>query len=69
VGESGGGDDSRLRGSEGHFTYTVSSTLETVLMSRPTTVYSSSDAMIVEDGVHDITHSKNPKSKSSQSHP
>jgi len=38
VGEGGGGDDSGLRGSEGHFTYTVSSTLETVLMSRPTTV-------------------------------
>jgi len=26
VGEGGGGDDSRLGGSEGHFTYTVSST-------------------------------------------
>ena len=27
VGEGGGGDDGGLRGSEGHFTYTVSSTL------------------------------------------
>ena len=26
VGEGGGGNDSGLRGSEGHFTYTVSST-------------------------------------------
>ena len=38
VGEGGGGDDGGLRGSEGHFTYTVSSTLETVLMSRLTTL-------------------------------
>jgi len=38
VGKGGGGDDGGLGGSEGHFTYTVSSTLETVLMSRPTTV-------------------------------
>ena len=28
VGEGRGGDDSGLRGSEGHFTYTISSTLE-----------------------------------------
>jgi len=45
MGEGGGGNDGGLRGSEGHFTYTVSSTLETVLMSRPTTVYESSTAM------------------------
>jgi len=38
MGEGRGGDDGGLGGSEGHFTYTVSSTLETVLMSRPTTV-------------------------------
>jgi len=47
VGEGGGGDDGGLRGSKGHFTYTVSSTLETVLMSRPTTVYCSSDATMM----------------------
>jgi len=47
VGEGGGGDNSGLRGSEGHFTYTVSSTLETVLMSRPTTIYGSSDATMM----------------------
>jgi len=38
VGEGGGSDNGRLGGSEGHFTYTVSSTLETVLMSRLTTL-------------------------------
>ena len=39
VGKGGGGDDGGLRGGEGHFTYTISSTLETVLMLRPTTIY------------------------------
>jgi len=39
VGEGRGGDNGGLGVSEGHFTYTISSTLETVLMSRPTTGY------------------------------
>jgi len=47
VGEGRGGDDSGFRGSEGHFTYTVSSTLETVLMLRPTTVYGSSNVTMM----------------------
>jgi len=47
VGEGGGGDGSGLRSVERHLLKTISSTVETVLMSRPTTVYCSSDAMMI----------------------